>query len=258
VTGRPLEGRVALVTGASSGIGQGVALALGAAGAHVVALGRNEANLALTQREIMAAGGAASTHVADLAQPGAGAQAVDALMRAHDRLDILVNAAGVQRRRPALDVTEDDWDAMLAVNLRALFFLSCAAGRRMAARRTGTIVNITSLTSVFGIPGLSVHGAIKGAVTQLTKALAVEWAPHGLRVNAIGPGRIRTPMTEEVFANPAAQNHFLSLIPMARGGTPDDIGGAAVFLASDAASYITGQTIYVDGGWLAGGGNPAR
>ena len=255
---RPLAGRIALVTGGSSGIGRGIAIALGDAGAHVVALGRNEERLDATRREIIAAGGAASTYVADLAVRGVGEQAIDTLMREHERLDLLVNAAGVQRRRRALEVTEDDWDTMLDVNLRALFFVCCAAARRMSARRAGSIINITSLTSVFGIPGLSVHGAIKGAVTQLTKALAVEWAPLGLRVNAIGPGRIRTPMTEDVFATPAAQNHFLSLIPMARGGTPEDIGGAAVFLASDAASYITGQTIYVDGGWLAGGGNPAR
>lgn len=258
MTGRPLDGRIALVTGASSGIGRGIAIGLGTAGAHVIALGRNEERLEDARRAITAAGGSASVYVADLAVPDAGEPAVAEIVRQHDRLDILVNSAGLQRRRPALDVTEDDWNAMLTVNLKAVFFLSRAAARRMIPRGSGCVINITSLTSVFGIPGLSVHGAIKGAVTQLTKALAVEWAPFGVRVNAVGPGRIRTPMTEEVFANPSIQNHFLSLIPMGRGGTPDDVSGAAVFLASDASSYITGQTIYVDGGWLAAGGSPAR
>jgi NAD(P)-dependent dehydrogenase (short-subunit alcohol dehydrogenase family) len=247
-----------LVTGASSGIGRGIAVALGAAGARVVGVARNEQGLAETRALIGAAGGAATSHVADLAEPTAAHRAVDAVMEAHGRLDILVNAAGVQRRRPAFEVTEEDWDAMLAVNLKSLFFLSQAAARRMAERRSGAIINITSLTSVIGIPELSVHGAIKGAVTQLTKALAVEWATVGIRVNAIGPGRIRTPMTEPVFSDPAVRERFVSLIPMGRGGTPEDLAGAAVFLASDASAYVTGQTIYVDGGWLAGGGSPSR
>jgi NAD(P)-dependent dehydrogenase (short-subunit alcohol dehydrogenase family) len=247
-----------LVTGASSGIGRGIAVALGAAGARVVGVARNEQGLAETRALIGAAGGTATSYVADLAEPTAGHRAVDAVMEAHGRLDILVNAAGVQRRRPAFEVTEEDWDAMLAVNLKSLFFLSQAAARRMAERRSGAIINITSLTSVIGIPELSVHGAIKGAVTQLTKALAVEWATVGIRVNAIGPGRIRTPMTEPVFSDPAVRERFVSLIPMGRGGTPEDLAGAAVFLASDASAYVTGQTIYVDGGWLAGGGSPSR
>lgn len=258
MTARPLEGRAALVTGASSGIGRGIAVALGAAGARVVGVARNEQGLAETRALIGAAGGTATSYVADLAEPTAGHRAVDAVMEAHGRLDILVNAAGVQRRRPAFEVTEEDWDAMLAVNLKSLFFLSQAAARRMAERRSGAIINITSLTSVIGIPELSVHGAIKGAVTQLTKALAVEWATVGIRVNAIGPGRIRTPMTEPVFSDPAVRERFVSLIPMGRGGTPEDLAGAAVFLASDASAYVTGQTIYVDGGWLAGGGSPSR
>lgn len=254
----PLDSRVALVTGASSGIGRGIAVALGAAGAHVFAVGRSIKGLDETKRLVGEKGGATTSYIADLSQPESGQRIVDAVMTAHDRLDILVNAAGVQRRRPAFEVTQEDWDVMLAVNLRAVFFLSQAAAHRMAERQRGVIINITSLTSVIGISELAVHGAIKGAVTQLTKSLAVEWAKYGLRINAIGPGRIRTPMTEEVFNDPVIEQRFVSLIPMGRGGTPDDIGGAALFLASDSSSYVTGQTIYVDGGWLAGGGNPSR
>jgi NAD(P)-dependent dehydrogenase (short-subunit alcohol dehydrogenase family) len=253
-----LDGRVALVTGASSGIGQGIAISLARAGARVVGLGRNRKGLEETAAQIRAARGEFHAHEADLATPGAGAAAVEAAVRSMGQLHILVNAAGVQRRKPAFEITEADWEAMLAVNLRGLFFTSQAAARQMVAQRDGVIINITSLTSVFGIPELSVHGSIKGAVTQMTKALAVEWAKHNVRVNAIGPGRIRTPMTEEVFNDPAVRERFVSLIPMGRGGMPSDIGGTAVFLASPAAAYITGQTIYVDGGWLAGGGSPSR
>lgn len=246
------------MTGASSGIGQGIAIALAGAGARIVGIGRSTQGLSETESAVRLAGGEFRAMIVDLAEREAGPAAVESVVDTEGRVDILINSAGLQRRKPAFEITDADWDAMLDVNLRALFFTSQAAGLRMASQHSGCIINITSLTSVFGISELAVHGAIKGAVTQLTKTLAVEWARHGVRVNAIGPGRIRTPMTEEVFRDPTVEARFVSLIPLGRGGLPMDVGGAAVFLASSAAAYVTGQTIYVDGGWLAGGGSPAR
>lgn len=251
-----LAGKVALITGAGSGIGRGLAFAVAAAGAEVVAVGRTVQKLEETCRSIADAGGRAWFIQGDVSQRAHIEEVVSRIVRDRGRLDILVNSAGLQLRKPALEITEEEWDGLMSVNLKAVFFCCQAAARVMAARGGGKIINITSLTAVVGLPSLSAYGASKGGVNQLTKALAVEWAPLGILVNAIAPGRIRTPMTEPLFQNDTVRESFLRLIPQGRAGTPDDLAGAVVFLASDASNYMTGQTLYVDGGWLASGGYP--
>jgi 2-deoxy-D-gluconate 3-dehydrogenase len=252
-----LHGRVAVVTGGGSGIGQALAIALAEAGAEVTVAGRSAAPLDETRRSIAEAGGRAFAEPLDITRPADVAAAFDRVFTRAGRLDILVNSAGGQLRRPALDITEQEWDRLAAVNLKGVFFCCQAAARHMRPSGYGRIVSVSSLTGEIGLANLSAYGATKGGVNQLTRALAVEWARFGITVNAVGPGRIRTPMTEDLFSDPLATDRLLSRIPMGRAGEPRDIAGAVVFLASDASSYMTGQVLYVDGGWLASGGHPA-
>lgn len=252
-----LTGKTALVTGASGGIGRGLVLALAEAGADVFAVGRSADALTDACEAVSRAGGKASVIRADVTRLDEIESAVHRAAERSGRLDILVTCAGVQVRKPALDIAEAEWDRLMGVNLKAVFFSCQAAGRIMKAQGDGRIVNMTSLTAEIGLPHLSAYGASKGGVNQLTKALAVEWAPFGIRVNAVGPGRLRTAMTESLFQDEAVRDSFLRAIPLGRAGVPDDLAGAVVFLASDASAYITGQSLYVDGGWLAAGGSPA-
>jgi 2-dehydro-3-deoxy-D-gluconate 5-dehydrogenase len=256
VTTFDLAGRVALVTGGGGGLGRPIAGALAAAGADVVVAGRTLQTLDESCAEIAAAGGHVRPLVLDVTKPREVSAAVDGLVERAGRVDILVNCAGAQLRQAALEITEEGWDRIVAVNLKAVFFCCQAAGRHMIRAGRGRVINVSSLTGEIGLPKLAAYGATKGGVNQLTRALAVEWADRGITVNAIGPGRIRTAMTEDIFRDPAQAESFVSRIPMRRPGEPSDLTGAVVFLASDAASYLTGQVIYIDGGWLASGGNP--
>ncbi len=249
-----LQEKVAVVVGAGGGLGQALAMALASAGADVVAVGHTNSKLEETCEEIERIGQQGWAYPADITKPESLSAAMAWAYGQRDRLDVVLNAAGVQLRKAALDVTPQDWERMIDVNLKGVFFC-CQAAAKFMARSGGSIINLTSLTSVIGLPSLSVYGACKGGVTQLVKALAVEWASLGIRVNAIGPGRIRTPMTESLFEDETVRDSFIDLIPLGRPGFPDDLAGAAIFLASDAAAYMTGQTLYVDGGWLAAGGN---
>lgn len=245
-----LDGRRALVTGANTGIGQGIALALAEAGATVVAAGRS--SMAETEELIAAAGGTCLPLQADLQQSGAAARVIEEAMALAGPLDILINNAGIIRRADALDFSESDWDEVMNVNLKAGFFLAQAfAKAALSAGRGGRIVNIASLLSFQGGIRVASYTASKSGLAGLTRLLACEWAAKGINVNAIAPGYVESNNTEALRADPDRNAAILARIPAGRWGKPSDIGGAAVFLASDAAAYVHGAILPVDGGWLA-------
>ncbi len=244
-----LQDKVAIVTGAARGIGRALCFSLARAQAAVVLLGRDAAALAATQTEIEASGGSALRLCADVSDPAAIDAAFEAALRWRGRIDILVNNAGVEQAGAALEVSEPIWDRIVDTNLKGAFFCAQAAARRMP--HGGSILNVCSLTSEIGIAGAAPYGASKAGLAGLTRALATEWAAKRIRVNGIGPGYFRTAMTEEFYADPNWQHAMLQKIPMGRFGRLEDLGGAAVFLSSEAAAYITGQILYIDGGMLA-------
>ncbi len=247
-----LEGKVALVTGGGRGLGRAMALALAAAGADVAVAARTREQLEDAAAAIERLGRAALPVVVDVRDPGSISAMVEAVLEGLGGLDVLVNAAGVNRRIPSLEVTPEVWDELVDTNLKGTFFASQAAARAMARRGGGKIINIASLTSQIGLPQRVPYTAAKAGVLGLTRALAVEWAPYNIQVNAIGPGYFRTEMTEPLFRDREWVKGLLARIPSARAGVPEDLAGAVVFLASKASDYVTGQIIYVDGGFLAG------
>ena len=244
-----LEGLVAVVTGATRGIGRGIATALAGGGADIVAVGRHPADA--LARDVESLGRRCHAVAADLADPAQVETVIPRAVAAAGRVDILVNNAGIATRGPALDVPAEAWHRVLQVNLHAVFRLCQTAAREMLPRRRGKIINVASLMSFEGGILVSPYTASKGAVGQLTKALANEWASQGINVNAIAPGYIATdltrPLQEDTTRNPA----ILARIPAGRWGRPEDLGGAAVFLASRASDYVHGTLLAVDGGWLA-------
>lgn len=245
-----LDGRVALVTGSSRGLGQGAAVALAEAGADVALLDRGDAS----ETAALIEGLGRRVHLVsrDLidAAPEDLASAVDEVVATLGGLDILVNNAGTIRRAPALEFEAQDWNDVLSVNLDAVFHLSQAAGRHMVAQGHGRIINVASMLSFQGGILVPAYTASKHAVAGLTKALANEWAASGVTVNAIAPGYMATDNTAPIRADEAREASIVARIPAARWGTPADLQGAFVFLASDAAAYVTGAIVPVDGGWL--------
>lgn len=240
-----LTGRRALVTGANTGIGQAIALGLAKAGAEVVCAGRRPCDE--TESLILAAGGIASSVQVDFTDPMAGQGLFPG-----QGYDILINNAGIIRRADAVDFTEDDWDAVMDVNLKALFFTTQAFARDLIARQMrGRVVNIASLLSFQGGIRVPSYTASKHAVAGLTKLLANEWAAKGINVNAVAPGYIATNNTEALRTDPDRNKAILDRIPAGRWGDPADIAGAAVYLCTPAASYVHGAILNVDGGWLA-------
>lgn len=245
-----LEGRIALVTGASRGIGAAIAKALGEAGADVAVHG-NANPAEATAAAVRAFGRRAATLVADMADPKAPDRLVRETMSALGGLDIVVNNAGIIRRGPTVDTTDEDWHAVLAVNLDGVFRLCRAAGRHMlAAGRGGKIINIASLLSFQGGLNVPAYAASKSAVAGLTRELSNEWAAKGINVNAIAPGYMRTDNTEALQKDETRNRQILERIPAGRWGETSDLAGAAVFLASRASDYVNGQILAVDGGWL--------
>ena len=244
-----LSGKAAIVTGANTGIGQAIALALAEAGADVALAGRSPADE--TAEQIRALGRGAVPIAADFATTAPVQKVVDQTLAAFGRLDILVNNAGIIRRAEAVDFSEADWDAVIDTNLKSLFFLCQAAGRHMLERGSGKIVNIASLLSFQGGIRVPSYAAAKSGVAGLTKALANEWAGRGINVNAIAPGYIATNNTAALQADETRNRDILARIPAGRWGEPSDLSGAAVFLASRAADYMHGAIVPVDGGWLA-------
>jgi 2-dehydro-3-deoxy-D-gluconate 5-dehydrogenase len=245
-----LDGRVALVTGGDKGLGQAMAIALAQAGADVAIVSRSGENAA-TLAQIEAAGRHGLGLTFDLARPESAAQIVAQTTEQLGRLDILVNNAGTIRRAPAAETLPEDFSAVLDVNLTGLWALTQAAGRVMLAQGSGKIINIASVLSFQGGVRVPAYVASKHAVAGLTKALANEWAAHGINVNAIAPGYMITDNTQALRNDPQRSRQILERIPAERWGTPDDLVGAAVFLASRASDYVHGHVLVVDGGWLA-------
>jgi 2-deoxy-D-gluconate 3-dehydrogenase len=244
-----LSGRVAVVTGANTGIGQAIAIALAQAGADLALVGRTPAEDTATA--IRDLGRRALIVSADLSSIEPVQRIVDETVAGLGGLDILVNNAGIIRRADAVDFTEADWDAVVDTNLKSVFFLCQAAGRHMIAQGKGRIINIASMLTFQGGIRVPSYTASKSGIGGLTKLLANEWAKHGLSVNAIAPGYIATNNTAALQADEARNAAILDRIPAGRWGDAADLGGAAVFLASDAAAYVQGHILAVDGGWLA-------
>lgn len=249
---RPLAGRKALVTGASRGIGAAIASALAEAGANVALAGRDDTALGEAAARAAAGGTRVATLVGDVTDVATCERLLGDAVDALGAVDILVNAAGGTHRGPALEMTEANWDAVQDMNLKSTFFLCQAAARRMVERgEGGSIINVASLNSAVGNAWAASYAASKGGVASLTRSLALEWVGAGIRVNAIGPGMIGTEMTGPLVDDRGRYEALLAHIPMGRFGRPDELGGAAVFLASPTSSYVTGQIVYVDGGYLS-------
>jgi NAD(P)-dependent dehydrogenase (short-subunit alcohol dehydrogenase family) len=246
-----LKGRVALVTGASSGIGRALAMTLAEAGAAVCLVARREAELAALARDIGARGGRALAVVCDLGDRAALPDAVARASAGFGPPDILVNAAGINPRRPIDAVTDREWDATLEINLSVPFFLAQRLAPAMCARGWGRIVNIASLQSVRAFADGAPYGASKGGVMQLTRALAQAWSARGVNCNAIAPGFFPTELTAAVFADPERAAAMAARTMIGRNGVLDDLSGTLLYLASRASDYVTGQTLFVDGGFTA-------
>ncbi len=244
-----LEGRIAMITGCNKGLGQGIAVALAEAGADIIGVNRSDAGA--TREAVEALGRRYDNVEAELDRDRAEDIVARALERT-GRLDILINNAGMIRRAPALEFTEADWDSVIDVNLKAVFFLSQQMARHWLERKSpGRIVNIASMLSFQGGIRVPSYTASKSGVLGLTRLLANEWAAHGITVNAIAPGYMATDNTQPLRDDPQRSAEILGRIPAGRWGTPEDLAGAAIFLCSDASSYVNGHTLAVDGGWLA-------
>lgn len=245
-----LEGKTALVTGANTGLGQGICTAYAGAGANVIGVARRSCQE--TAEKVNAAGGNFTEIIADLSDTNVITQIVDEAYKAYGSVDILVNNAGIIKRCDASEVTMEDWEAVIDLNEKMVFFLSQAFARIwIRDNKGGKIINIASMLSYQGGIRVPSYTASKSAVMGLTRALANEWASHNINVNAIAPGYMATNNTQNLRNDGQRSDEILSRIPAGRWGTPDDIAGAAIFLASDAASYVHGFTLAVDGGWLA-------
>jgi len=249
-----LNGKVALVTGAKQGMGKSHALALAKQGAKVVVTDINKEECEIVVEEIKSSGGEAVAFKLDVSNASEVNQVFDEIVKQFGRLDILVNNAGIYSPKAALDLTEADWDKTISINLKGEFLCAQRAAREMAKNKWGRIINIASIASGgvgVGISGGAHYTASKGGIIGMTETLADEWASLGINVNAIGPGAIDTPMTSVSQIPDEAMNAILTGVPLKRMGKPEEVSAAVVFLASEEASYVTGVTLYVDGGWLS-------
>jgi NAD(P)-dependent dehydrogenase (short-subunit alcohol dehydrogenase family) len=247
-----LAGKVAFVTGASRGLGKGFALTLARAGCNLVISSRDGADCRATEEEIRSLGRQCLSLSLDVRDYDSIQRAAAEAEAPFGRIDILVNNAGCNRRKPALEVTWDDWNTVLETNLRGTFFVAQAVARGMVARQFGRVINIGSVTCVAGYAGLAPYGASRGGVKQLTMSLASDWGTHGITVNCLAPGWFRTAQNSVMYEDAAWVEYLSERIPLGRPGQPGDLDGTLLFLASDASAYVTGQTILVDGGISVG------
>ena len=247
-----LEGKVAIVTGASRGLGESMAEALAGAGADVALFGREQQTLdEVAQRLKDKTGRRIFPYATDVGKVSDLEASVPAVVKELGHIDILVNNAGINFRVPALEVSEEQWDAVIGVNLKGAFFLSRECGKVMTQQRSGKIINILSLTSFLGLPTVVPYSAAKGGMNQLTKLMAVEWADHNVQVNGIAPGYFRTAMTQPV-RDDLRNAWVLNRTPAGRWGEPVELCGALIYLASNASNFVTGQILYIDGGFTSG------
>jgi NAD(P)-dependent dehydrogenase (short-subunit alcohol dehydrogenase family) len=247
-----LSGRVAIVTGASRGLGRYAARALAHAGADLAVTSRSAARLQDTVSEIEEIGRQALALELDVNHVPAIDAMVEKAVAEYGKVDILVNNAGRNLRKPAVEITEEDWHYVVDTNLKGEFFVAQAVAKRMIPRGYGRIINIGSVTTVFGYAGVTPYCASRGGVKQMTMSLADDWGKHGITVNCLSPGWFRTEQTEQLYQNEAWVEYLTERIPLNRPGKPNDLDGAVVFLASEASEYITGQTLLVDGGITTG------
>jgi NAD(P)-dependent dehydrogenase (short-subunit alcohol dehydrogenase family) len=249
-----LAGRVAVVTGGAGGIGRWLAAGLGAAGARVVVTDIDGAGLEEARSLLEAGGIETASLVVDLADDDAPDRIVEGVLARFGSLHVLVNNAVVNRRMPILEMDGETWDLITRIDLRLPYFLSQGAARVMIEQgQGGSIVNISSLNAAYALEQISVYGPAKAGLSQLTRVMALEWVQHGIRANAIAPGYMDTPLAAPIWANPDVSRWILNRVPVERPGRPDELVGACLLLASDAGSFLTGQTLFVDGGALAGG-----
>lgn len=250
-----LKDKIAIVTGANGDLGHAISKAYLEAGASVVLVGRSRKKLKNIEEQFAKYSDFIMPCLVDVSDASQVESMVKDVINRFGKIDILVTAAGIQHREPIESFEHSKWKNILDVNLTGTFYCCQGVIKHMIKRKMGRIILISSLTAEIGIPNIAAYAASRGGINQLGKTMAVELASSGITVNCVGPGRFRTKMTEDVFSDHSKQKDFLSVIPMKRAGIPDDLSGIFVFLASDSSSYITGQSIYVDGGWLAGGGN---
>jgi gluconate 5-dehydrogenase len=246
-----LNGRRALITGSSSGIGLALARALGQAGAALILNGRNEGKLQAAAQLLRAEGLSVSTAAFDVTDAQAVSQGIDAIEASQGSIDILVNNAGMQIRGPLHEFVDADWHTLMRTNLDSVYFVGKTVAQKMIPRGCGKIINICSVQSELGRPGIAPYTASKGAVKMLTKGMAIDWGQFGITVNGLGPGYFKTELTEKLVADPAFTGWLVGRTPSRRWGDVEDLGGAAVFLASDASCFVNGHILYVDGGVTA-------
>ncbi len=248
-----LDGKIAIVTGGAGGIGEALAMGLGIHGATVVVSSRNQEAIEKVAQQITeASGNEAIAITSDVTDESSVQNLVDTVVKKYGKLDILVNAMGMNIKRDAMEYPMEDWDKLFEVNVKGTMIACKFAAQVMKEQKGGAIVNLSSVRGIRGYTGGNTgYCATKGAVELITKALALEWAPHHIRVNALGPALVITPGTKHIAENPELAKKYASAIPLGRIGMPEDMVGAVNYLVSDAASFVTGQTIYVDGGLTA-------
>jgi gluconate 5-dehydrogenase len=246
-----LDGRVALITGSSAGIGLALARGLGQVGATVVLNGRSNDKLTATADALRAEGLQVHSRAFDVTDAAAVCAAVDDIEASIGPIQVLINNAGIQRRAPLQDFPLEDWHELMRTNLDSVFLMGQAVARKMIPRKKGKIVNICSVQSELGRPNIAPYTASKGAVKMLTKGMAIDWGPHGINVNGLGPGYFKTELNEKLVADETFSAWLIGRTPSRRWGNVEDLAGAAVFLASDASAFVNGHILYVDGGVTA-------